>query len=126
LDACLELNDANLRVLVKRDDGNTESVWQPSQAIGLVLVIEGVKDLDCEVALVRLESFVVLNMLASHWTTRYIACVVVVVGSGRRRRLLHGTTLHGHGGWSRHGCLRVGRRQAGRVMEQTVWVEGTL
>lgn len=80
MDACLELNDANLRVLVKRHNRDTESVWQPSQTVGLVLVIERVEDLDCKIATIRLCSFDVLIMLASHRTTRYVAIVVVVVG----------------------------------------------
>lgn len=72
MNACLELNDANQCVLVKGHDGDADRVWQPSQAVGLVLVIERVKDLDCEVAMVRLKSSVILDMLASHWTTRYV------------------------------------------------------
>jgi hypothetical protein len=81
LDAGLELDDANLRVFVERHDGDFEHVGQTSQAVGLVLVVERVENLDCKVAVVRQTSFVVLDILASHWTTRYIAGVLVVVGS---------------------------------------------
>lgn len=66
LDACLEVDDADLRVFVKRYDGNGEGVWQTGQAVRLVLIIKCVEHLDCNSILVRQELSVVLHMLASH------------------------------------------------------------
>jgi hypothetical protein len=66
LDAGLELDDADLGVLIKRHDGDAQSVWQTCEAVGFVLVVEGVKHLDCEDMDVRQVTQMVLDMLASH------------------------------------------------------------
>jgi hypothetical protein len=106
LDACLEFYDADLSSLIKRHDGNAQGVGQTCQAVRLVLVVERVEDLDCKQKAIRKERWSKLDMLASHWSPRYVVHVVGG-GSGRRRRVLSGTLLRGSTRGSRHGCLGV-------------------
>jgi hypothetical protein len=66
LNTGLELDDSDLRVLVERDDGDTQRVGEPGEAVGLVLVVERVQHLDYKHDSVRCEGGERVGQLASH------------------------------------------------------------
>jgi hypothetical protein len=66
LNARLELDDSDLRVLVERHDGHAKRVRQTGEAVGLVLVVERVKYLHCWHEAVRCEDSEGAGQLASH------------------------------------------------------------
>jgi hypothetical protein len=66
LNACLEFDDSDLRVLVQRHDGHAKRVRQASETVGLVLVVERVEHLHCWHKAVRWGDSGRAGQLASH------------------------------------------------------------
>lgn len=66
LNACLELDDAYLRVLVERDYRHAQRVREPGEAVGLVLIVECVQYLDYRHSMIRRGASLRVDVLASH------------------------------------------------------------
>lgn len=49
LDACFQLDHSNGSVLVKKGRLDVKHVWPPSKAIGLIFVVECVKNFHCRI-----------------------------------------------------------------------------